>query len=399
MLKQKLGQKLSQKLSPQQIQLMKLIQLPTIALEERIQEELEINPALEEAGEQEVEDPYDTSDELNDNEEIPAEDINVDEYLSDDDIPDYRLKANNHSPDDEEKQIPLSGGETFMDHLLGQLGMRRLTDRQRGLGEYLIGNIDDDGYIRRELIHIVDDLAFNQNVMTSEEELEEVLDVVQGLEPAGVGARDLRECLALQLNRRSQQAFTSIAQAILEDHFDAFTKKHYSKIMEKLEIEEETLRSALDEIIKLNPKPRSSFSGGSKAITQAITPDFYIQLKDGNVEYLLNARNAPELNISREYKNMLEHYKEQKTPSKSDKEAVLFVKQKIDSAKWFVEAVRQRQRTLLLVIDALVERSLRRAQERLGLPDGARVVLTSGPQVATPGATSLIAVHRLGSAG
>jgi RNA polymerase sigma-54 factor len=234
--------------------------------------------------------------------------------------------------------------------------MRRLTDRQRGLGEYLIGNIDDDGYIRRELIHIVDDLAFNQNVMTSEEELEEVLDVVQGLEPAGVGARDLRECLALQLNRRSQQAFTSIAQAILEDHFDAFTKKHYSKIMERLEIEEETLRSALDEIIKLNPKPGSSFSGGSKAITQAITPDFYIQLKDGNVEYLLNARNAPELNISREYKNMLEHYKEQKTPSKSDKEAVLFVKQKIDSAKWFVEAVRQRQRTLLLVIDALVER-------------------------------------------
>ena len=173
---------------------MKLIQLPTIALEERIQEELEINPALEEAGEQEVEDPYESSDELNDNEEIPAEDINVDEYLSDDDIPDYRLKANNHSPDDEEKQIPLSGGETFMDHLLDQFGMRRLTERQRGLGEYLIGNIDDDGYIRRALIHIVDDLAFNQNVMTSEEELEQVLEVVQGLEPAGVGARDLREC-------------------------------------------------------------------------------------------------------------------------------------------------------------------------------------------------------------
>ena len=224
--------KAQSKLSPQQIQLMKLIQLPTIALEERIQEELEINPALEEAGEQEVEDPYDTSDELNDNKEIPAEDINVDEYLSDDDIPDYRLKANNHSPDDEEKQIPLSGGETFMDHLLGQFGMRRLThDRQRGLGEYLIGNIDDDGYIRRELIHIVDDLAFNQNVMTSEEELEEVLEVVQGLEPAGVGARDPKRMprssvgpakpTSLYLHRSSHpgRSFRRIHQeALQQDH-------------------------------------------------------------------------------------------------------------------------------------------------------------------------------------
>lgn len=357
MLKQRLTQKLSQKLSPQQIQLMKLIQLPTTALEERIQEELETNPALEEPQqENDHDDDYEVQSEDNDSERIEADDINVDDYLSDDEIPDYRLKANNYSADDEEREVPLAGGQSFYGFLMEQLSMRRLSAEERELAEYLIGCIDDDGYIRRELVDIVDDLAFSQNIFTTEENLEKVLKELQQLEPAGVGARNLQECLILQLQNKRPGAFTHLALEVLEEHFEAFTRKHYSKILDKLGIDEDTLRGVLEEITKLNPKPGNSVGGGSRAIGQAITPDFYIHERDGEIQYQLNARNAPELNISREYREMLEHYKAQKEHSRKDKEAVMFVKQKIDSARWFVDAIKQRQQTLLLVIGAIVEK-------------------------------------------
>lgn len=356
MLKQRLSQKLSQKLSPQQIQLMKLIQLPTTALEERIQEELETNPALEEPSPERDDDDFDTGGEDDDSERIEADDINVDDYLSDDEIPDYRLRANNYSSDDEERQVPISGGQTFYGFLMEQIQMRRINEEEKQLAEYLIGSIDDDGYIRRELINIVDDLAFSQNIFTTEEELERILKVVQKLEPAGVGARNLQECLILQLERKPKSPNTSMALEVLEEYFEAFTRKHYSKILDKLGIDEDMLRGVLEEITRLNPKPGNSIAGNTRVIGQAITPDYYIFERDGDIQFQINARNAPELSISREYREMLEQYKAQKEHSRKDKEAVMFVKQKIDSAKWFVDAIRQRQQTLLLVMGAIVEK-------------------------------------------
>lgn len=336
---------------------MKLIQLPTTALEERIQEELETNPALEEPqNDNDQDDDYEIQAEDNDSERIEADDINVDDYLSDDEIPDYRLKANNYSSDDEEREVPLAGGQSFYGYLMEQLSMRRLSEEDRELAEYLIGCIDDDGYIRRELVDILDDLAFSQNIFTTEEKLEQVLKELQQLEPAGIGARNLQECLILQLQNKRPGIYTHLALEVLEAHFDAFTRKHYTKILDKLGIDEDTLRGVLEEITRLNPKPGNSVGGGARAIGQAITPDFYILERDGEIQYQLNARNAPELNISREYREMLEHYKAQKEHSRKDKEAVLFVKQKIDSARWFVDAIKQRQQTLLLVIGAIVEK-------------------------------------------
>lgn len=356
MLKQSLKQSLSQKLSPQQIQLMKLIQLPTQALEERIKEELEENPALEEgAAENEVEGD-DFADEFSneDNERIEAEDINVDDYLSDDETPDYRLKANNQSADDEESRVPLAGGDTFHAQLSAQLGMRTLTEEERDIAEYLIGNLDDDGYIRRELDAIVDDLAFTQSVFTDLETLERLLGVIQELDPPGVGARNLQECLVLQLERKRPSLATNLAIRILEDYFEEFTKKHYQRIMDRLEVDEVELKDAITEISKLNPKPGNSVAVAGQP-TEGVVPDFYILINEGELELQLNARNAPELNISREYREMLQHYKASKEKSRSDRDAVLFVKQKLDSAKWFVDAVRQRQQTLLLVMSAIME--------------------------------------------
>lgn len=357
MLKQRLSQKLSQKLSPQQIQLMKLIQLPTIALEERVQEELETNPALEEPGQSLDEDrEMDNSVDDSEGDRIEADDINVDDYLSDDEIPDYRLRSNNYSADDDEHSVPLAGGKSFYSLLLEQLGMKRIDSEMRLLAEYLIGCIDDDGYVRRDLPSIVDDLAFTQNVFCTEEQLESALKVVQTLEPAGVGARDLQECLILQLSRKNNTDERSLALRILNELFEAFTRKHYSKIMDRLELSEEQLKDVMEEITRLNPKPGNSMASSTRAIGQAITPDFYVKERDGDIEYQLNGRNAPELNISREYRDMLQQYKAQKEHSKKDKEAVMFVKQKLDSAKWFVDAIRQRQQTLLLVMGAIVEK-------------------------------------------
>jgi RNA polymerase sigma-54 factor len=354
MLKQQLGQKLLQKLSPQQIQLMKLIQLPTLALEQKIKEELEANPALEE-GEEQREDFEERQEEYqeDDNQSIEAEDINVDEYLSDDEVPDYRLKANNYSADDEDARVPVSGGTTFSELLLDQISMLDLRGQEREIAEYLVGNIDDEGYIRRELSAIVDDLAFTQNIFTEEEKLEEILSKIQSLDPPGVGARDLRECLMLQLKRKTNSAAIRLAMVIISKHFDEFAKKHYKKLMDRLEIDEEYLKDAIEEISRLNPKPGNSGSSTGRAIQQVI-PDFNIQISEGELELSLNGRNAPELNVSREYKDMLETYKTSQDKNKSQKEAVMFVKQKLDSAKWFIEAIRQRQQTLMLTMSSIM---------------------------------------------
>ena len=359
-LKQYLQFKLSQKLSPQQIQLMKLIQLPTQAFEQRLKQELEENPALDTGKEsEESDDNFDefdnSSDEFNDsdNETIEAEDINIDEYLSDDEIPEYRTQANNYSADDEDKSVPYAAGTSFTQHLINQLNTFRLSDQEEEIAYFLVGSVDESGYIRRSLSDITDDLAFTQNVFTTEEEIEKVLNIVHQLDPAGVGARNLQECLSIQLHRKEQHPTIELATAIIDKGFEQFTKKHYKKLMHKFNINEDQLKEAIEEIERLNPKPGGSYAGNNK-IVEHIVPDFAIKIVDGELELTLNGRNAPELHVSREYNNMLKGYKETKEKSKAQKDAVMFIKQKLDAAKWFIEAVRQRQQTLFITMSAIM---------------------------------------------
>ena len=351
MLKQRLEHKLLQKLSPQQIQLMKLLQVPTAELEQRIKEEIEENPALEEG---EEDDHYDESDSIENDQESEGEsrdDFDLSEYF-DQDTPDYKTSVRNKGADDEDRSIPLAGGTSFHETLMQQAGLRIKDEQQRQLAQYLIGNLDESGYLRRELINIIDDLAFSQNISTTEKELAEVLEIIQDLDPAGVGARTLQECLLLQLRRKVKTVTIKTAEIILENHFEEFIKKHYHKITKKLDISDEDLKEAIDEIVKLNPKPGSSAKESSKA-AQHIIPDFIIVEEDGKLELSLNSRNAPQLKVSRDYAEMLKHYSDSKK-TQQDKEAITFVRQKIDAAKWFIDAVRQRQQTLLITMDAIM---------------------------------------------
>ena len=359
MLKQQLNFKLSQKLSPQQIQLMKLIQLPTQAFEQRLSQEMEENPALE--GGKEESDTYEDDygdtyeDDYDDgNESIDADEINVDEYLSDDEIPSYKLSSNNYSADDEEKQMPYASGTSFNQHLLQQLNTYRLDEEEHEIALFLVGSVDESGYIRRELRDILDDLAFTQNVYTSEAKIEKVLKIVQGLDPAGVAARDLQECLLIQLRRKEATPPVALAIAILDDAFDHFTKKHYKKLLQKFDISEDQLRDAIHEIEGLNPKPGGTYSGNTRMVEHVI-PDFSIKIVDGELDLTLNGRNAPELHVSRDYTNMLKGYKETKEKSKKQKDAILFIKQKLDSAKWFIEAIKQRQQTLFVTMNSIMQ--------------------------------------------
>lgn len=356
-LKQYLQFKLSQKLSPQQIQLMKLIQLPTQAFEQRIKQELEENPALDTGKEKTDEDKYDefdnSSDDFDDNETINTDDINIDEYLSDDDIPEYRMQANNYSADDEEKSVPYAAGTSFTQHLRNQLNTFRLDDEERDIAEFLVGSVDESGYIRRSLSDIMDDLAFTQNVFTTEEKIEEVLHIVHQLDPAGVGARNLQECLSIQLHRKEKHPDVELAIDIIDNAFDQFTKKHYQKLLQKFDITEIQLRDAIEEIERLNPKPGGSYAGNNRII-EHVVPDFAIKIVDGELELTLNGRNAPELHVSREYSDMMKGYKATKDKSKSQKDAVLFIKQKLDAAKWFIEAIKQRQQTLFVTMSAIM---------------------------------------------
>ncbi|MEZ4816590.1 MAG: RNA polymerase factor sigma-54 [Flavobacteriaceae bacterium] len=358
MLKQQLNFKLSQKLSPQQIQLMKLIQLPTQAFEQRIMQELEENPALE-GGKEEKDilendnfdnDEYDDYDDGND---VIETEINVDDYLSDDEIPSYKLSANNYSADDEEKETPFASGTSFNQFLLQQLNTYRLDEEAFEIAQFLIGSVDESGYIRRDIEDIVDDLAFTQNIYTTKEKIEKVLEIVQELDPAGVGARNLQECLLLQLQRKEDEPSVKLAIQIIELAFDQFSKKHYKKLISKFDISEEELREAIHEIEGLNPKPGGAYSGNTRVI-EHIVPDFAIKIMDGELELTLNGRNAPELHVSRDYSDMLKGYKEAKEKSKSQKDAVLFIKQKLDAAKWFIDAIKQRQQTLYVTMNAIM---------------------------------------------
>ncbi len=357
MLKQHLQFKLSQKLSPQQIQLMKLIQLPTQAFEQRLKQELEENPALESGKEEtnsfedEFEEAYEGD---NDNETINTEDINIDDYLSDDEIPDYRTRTSNYSADDEEKTIPYAAGISFNQYLINQLNTFYLNDEEWAIAEFLVGSVDESGYIRRPVSDIMDDLAFTQNIYTDQKTIEKVLEIVQELDPPGVAARSLDECLLIQLRRKDPSPAIELTILILEKSFDHFTKKHYKKLLQKHNITEEELKEAITEIEKLNPKPGGSYSGSNRII-EHIVPDFSIRILDGELELSLNSRNAPELHVSKEYSNMLAGYKSAKERSKSQKDAVLFIKQKLDAAKWFIDAIRQRQQTLYITMNAIME--------------------------------------------
>ena len=330
---------------------MKLVQLPTQSLEARIKQEIEENPALQE-GKEKAEDTFenDASDEREVRDSM--EEINWDDYLGDDDTPDYRTKANNYSADDELYEAPVIVSESFHDSLISQLRLRDLNTEELDLATYLVGTIDDDGLLRRELIDIVDDLAFSQGVFTEEKELERLLGVIQDLDPPGVGGRDLRECLMLQLERKRPSFKVNLALSILDDHFDSFVKRHYQKLMDRLGVNEDELRDAIEEIGRLNPKP-----GGSSNLsrpTENVIPDYNLEIVDDELELTLNGRNAPELSLSRQYREMLEHYKASKEKNKAEKEAALFVKQKLDSAKWFIDAIVQRQQTLMLTMQSIL---------------------------------------------
>lgn len=356
MLKQSLQQRLLQKLSPQQIQLMKLIQLPTQAFEERLKQEIEENPALDTGKDDADNFDDDFANEYDDTgtEKIDADDINIDEYLSDDEIPSYKTQANNYSADDDEKNVPYAAGTTFHQSLKNQLNTFTLDDEERAIAEFLVGSIDDSGYIRRDVLDLVDDLAFTANVFTTEEKVIEILTkVVQRLDPIGVGARNLQECLVIQLKSKEKTKTRALAIDILETAFDHFVKKHFKRLLEKFSISEEELKEVNTEISKLNPKPGSSYSGNNKIVEQ-IVPDFSIKILDGELDLTLNSRNAPELHISREYNNMLKGYQESTTKTKSQKDAVFFIKQKLDAAKWFIDAIKQRQQTLLVTMNAIM---------------------------------------------
>ena len=330
---------------------MKLLQVPTVELEQRIKEELEANPALDEGVEKDEE-----FDEFEEEEESRTEEeFDISEYLSDDDTPDYKLSVNNKGVDDDDKDVPLGSGSTFRDLLIAQLGLRKLDQEQRMLAENLIGNLDDDGYLRREIAAIVNDLAFSQNIMTTSDKLEEILVVIQDFDPPGVGARDLRECLLIQINRvEREEPSVDLARVVLDKFFESFSKKHYDKITRRLGITDEELKGAVEEIVRLNPKPGNSLQGSAK-IVQHVVPDFIVVVEDDELRLTLNQRNAPDLKVSRQYKQMLETYASQKSPDKKSKEAIMFVKQKIDGAKWFIDAIRQRQQTLLFTMNAILD--------------------------------------------
>ena len=356
MLKQSLQQKLLQKLSPQQIQMIKLLEIPTIQLEQRIKKEMEENPVLEEGATEE--DLQDGEEEITeDNLDNDLDEFSLDDYINEEDIPTYKLSANNYSKDDKKEDIPFSTGISFHEHLQNQIGLRHLSEEEEVLALYLIGNLDDDGYLRRNLEAVANDLAFSQNIETDEDELLEILRIIQDLEPIGVGARTLQECLLIQIESKNPEIpEIKLSRKILKYYFNEFTKKHYEKILTRLNISEEELKTSIDEILKLNPKPGSGFSDSSGVI-QTLVPDFTLENKENELQLTLNSRNVPELRLSYTYTEMLQSYshKSKAEKTKSDKEAITFMKQKLDSAKWFIDAIKQRQNTLLLTMNAIIE--------------------------------------------
>ena len=362
-LSQSLQQKLLQKLSPQQIQLMKLLQVPTANLEERVKEELEENPALE-VGEDGHDDFEDGDDLKSDSEEDYEAEVSADEYdnidLSDyvhegdDEVGDYKLRDENYPEMDEGKVIPIRVETSFHEMLLNQLGMMELDERTQKISEQIVGSIDDDGYLRREISSISDDLAFRQNIVSSEIEIEGLIKKIQQFDPPGICARDLKECLILQLKRKLKEGKeVELAMQVLEKYFDEFTKKHYEKIQRGLSLTDEQLKAVINQIIKLNPKPGGNIGEVNKAESYVV-PDFFIFNNNGILELTLNSKNAPDLRISEGYRDMLKDYEKGTKKDKRQKEAVLFIKQKIDSAKWFIDMIKQRQQTLIGTMSSIM---------------------------------------------
>lgn len=357
---QKLGlhQSLQQKLSPQQIQFIKLLQVPTAELEARIEEEIELNPLLEEGEPDSPEDAADTETTEELPEESPAheEDIDIKDYLRDDDHGGYKSYADGDE-DEDDRELPIATSSSLHETLLTQLGFLKLSDRQLAIGKQLIGSIEGDGYIRRDLAAIVNDMAFSQGIETDLEEVEEVLRKIQGFDPAGIAARNLQECLLLQLERMDdgQDVDVLVAKRIIQECYEEFTKKHYPKILKKLELDDdEFIKDAIELIVRLNPKPGGD-TGSGLVKNQYVIPDFILTNNNGKLELALNSRNAPELRISRNYADMFQAYDKSDKRDKKLKEAVAFVKQKLDAAKWFIEAIRQRQHTLLRTMRAIID--------------------------------------------
>ncbi|MCQ2959208.1 MAG: RNA polymerase factor sigma-54 [Bacteroidales bacterium] len=372
MLDQKLLLKQQQKLSPQQIQVIKMLEIPTMELDTRIKEEIEANPALEvddnndDNEEQEKIDSNentsdsDNYDDDNSDDGLTSTDDNkefdIDDYFDEDEYSNYKYSANNSSPDDDRKEIPFSGGNSFQENLKSQLGLLDLSDEELSIADFIIGNIDEDGYLRRDLESISDDILLLQNNTVSVEELQRILSAIQTLDPAGIGATSLQECLILQLDRKQRTPETVTAKAILKDFYEEFTKKHFDKIQQGLEIEEEDLKAAMDVILKLNPKPGNGTADSyAKTINQTIIPDFNLENINNEMILSLNSRNVPNLKVSRTYVNMLQEYKPTQKSSSKEREAFDFIKQKLDSAKWFIDAINQRNNTLLSTMQVIFD--------------------------------------------
>ena len=358
MLKQQLQQKLQQKLSPQQIQLIRLLELPAIELEERIKHELEENPALEEG--KDFLDDLDRSEnegesfEAHDSDLTVEESIDLGDYRTEDDIPDYKLRELTERAEKKE-EIPFSVSESLNEYLLQQLGLRELSERHVKIAEYIIGNIDNNGYLRRDLSAIADDLIFQAGLDVTEQDIEEVLSVIQDFEPVGVGARDLQECLLLQLTKQDEDTTKGLAIRILTEFFEEFTRKHYDKIMRGLELDEDIMKKVIREITMLNPKPCANWGDSTETTFSQVVPDFVVEAINGDLILSLNNRGIPEMRISREYTEMFEDYTNNKMNQTTQmKEAVLFVKQKLDSAQWFIEAIKQRQETLQRTMETII---------------------------------------------
>jgi len=360
MLKQNLQQKLLQKLSPQQIQFIKLLQVPTVSLDTRIKEELEENPALEDISLADMSEPVEDYPDKDPDDDFKGEDssdnfdeFNVDDYLQDDNINDYGSKYDSNDDEEEKKELPIAVNNTFFENLQAQLDLIPLEDKEYLVAQQIIGSLDDDGYLRRPIPSLVDDLAFSQNVIAEDEDAEEMLKVIQNFDPPGVGARDLQECLLIQLRKKDTSILTiKIAIDIVENHLDEFTKKHYDRLEKSLNLNSEELRDVVSEILKLNPKPGDS--GVSNMKQMQVIPDFHIAKNDGVLTLTLNSKNAPELRVSKSYQEMFQHYEKSADKDKKLKEAVHFVKQKLDSAKWFIDAIKQRQQTLLKTMNAIM---------------------------------------------
>lgn len=347
-----LQQRLLQKLSPQQIQVIKLLEIPAMQLEQRIKSELEENPILELIENEDAPENYEEE-----SDESPGDDeFSLEDYMNEEDIPNYRLTTNNYSKDDKQVDIPYSSGVSFHDSLIDQLRLTYLSDEEKQVAEYIIGNIDEDGYLRRDLVNMADDLAFHMNLDVSMKDLERYLEIIQDFDPPGIGARSLQECLLLQIERKRGNDSTCLAAKIIQDNFEEFTRKHYDKILKKYEVSEEELKEAIDEILKLNPKPGSSYSNPMSRSSQVIVPDFLLDNVDGELQLSLNQKNAPDLQLNSTYLDLMKSYSGNKTmPLRDKKEAMSFMKQKLDSAKWFIDAIRQRQQTLMVTMSEIIK--------------------------------------------